>query len=86
MRRLSLTVKGKLVRLEDVTKRVSVPPPGSGLSRIEGRSAVIAGVRLVPGADPVAACAAIRAELAHQQALLPAGARIDIIQDRSVPA
>jgi HAE1 family hydrophobic/amphiphilic exporter-1 len=77
------TVGGTPVRIRDLGRAEDGTKEQRSIARLDGRPAVILEVRRQSGANTVATIEAAKSNLAQAAAQLPAGVRVEVLQDQS---
>lgn len=75
--------QGKPIRIRDVANVVDGPAEARSIASLDGRSAVALVVRKQSGANTVAVAERVKGALPELRALLPEGARVEVVADNA---
>lgn len=75
--------QGKPIRIRDVANVVDGPAEARSIASLDGKSAVALLVRKQSGANTVAVAERVKEALPELRALLPAGARVEVVADNA---
>jgi HAE1 family hydrophobic/amphiphilic exporter-1 len=74
---------GKAIRIRDVANVIDGPAEARSVASLDGKQAVALVVRKQSGANTVAVAELVKGALPELQALLPSGARVEVVSDNA---